>query len=264
MMTLKRLATAAAALLLLLHQADNVTSFSLPAASLTSSSRTHHHNHHSAIANPTKSKSSSSLQAINLPSWTYYSLAHVIGGTTGTPIVISGTKKGSWFDRIPKPSINPPNFVFGPVWTLLYSLMGVSVSRIVKSTSSTSSSVLKLWYIHYALNLIWAPIFFGYQKFRLGFVISILLVVSLGSITPLYHTIDPMSAYLQVPYLCWLIFATVLNYQFCKLNPMDGNGKNEAMRQAELCKDGKAVYNDVMLQNDLRVLQKDAARYAGL
>ena len=81
---------------------------------------------------------------------------------------------------------------------------------------------------------------------------------------PLYHTIDPMSAYLQVPYLCWLLFATVLNYQFCKLNPMDGDGKNEAMRQAELCKDGKAVYNDVMLQNDLRWLQKDAARYAGL
>jgi tryptophan-rich sensory protein len=263
MMTLKRLVSAAAALLLLLHQADDVTSFSLPAASLTSS-RTHHH-HHPTIANPTKS-TSSSLQAINLPSWTYYSLAHVIGGTTGTPIVISGTKKGSWFDRIPKPSINPPNFVFGPVWTLLYSLMGVSVSRIVKSTSSTSSSmVLKLWYIHYALNLIWAPIFFGYQKFRLGFIISILLVVSLGLIMPLYHTIDPISAYLQVPYLCWLIFATVLNYQFCKLNPMDeSDGKNEAMRQAELCKDGKAVYNDVMLQNDLRGLQKDAARYAGL
>ena len=141
MMTLKRLATAAAALLLLLlHQANEVTSFSLPAASLTSSSRTHHHQR-PAIANPTKS-SSSSLQAINLPPWTYYSLAHVIGGTTGTPIVISGTKKGSWFDRIPKPSINPPNFVFGPVWTLLYSLMGVSVSRIVKSATA-SSMVLK-------------------------------------------------------------------------------------------------------------------------
>lgn len=260
-MTLKRLVAAAAALLLLLHAADEVTSFSLPAASLTSSRRTH--DHHPASANPTKSKSSTSLQA--LPSWTYYSLAHVIGGTTGTPIVISGTKKGSWFDRIPKPSFNPPNSVFGPVWTLLYSLMGVSVSRIVKSTTASSSSVLKLWYIHYALNLIWAPIFFGLQKFRLGFIISVLLVVSLGSIMPLYHAIDPIAAYLQVPYLYWLLFATVLNYQFCKLNPMDNwDGKNEAMRQAELCKDGMAVYNDVMLQNDLRGLQKDAARYAGL
>lgn len=272
-MTLKRISIALF-LLVASPLLQDVTSFSSPPASLVSLRARYYHHHHSNVANPFTTSSTTSttttLQAI--PSWTYYSLAHVIGGTSGTPIVISGTKKGSWFDRIPKPAINPPNFVFGPVWTILYSLMGVSVSRIVKASSAPSSSssaaagVLKLWYGHYALNLLWAPIFFGLKRFRLGFIISSLLVVTLARILPLYHAIDPTAAYLQIPYLLWLTFATVLNYQFCVLNPANGIGVNEAMRQDELIKsgDGEEGYNDAMLKNDIDKLQRDAAKYAGL
>jgi len=164
--------------------------------------------------------------------------------------------------------------------------MGVSVSRIVKAASSSSSplllsapfvqwslaasTVLKLWYGHYTLNLIWAPIFFGLQKFRLGLIISSLLVLTLGMILPLYHAIDPIAAYLQLPYLAWLCFATVLNYQFCVLNPVDGKGVNEAMRQAELIQkeskssDGGGEYTEDKFQNDLKELQRAARVYAGL
>eukprot|EP00986_Skeletonema_menzelii_P001999 scaffold547_cov143-Skeletonema_menzelii.AAC.21 len=127
MMTLKRPATAALLFLIasLLILAQDVTSFA-PPTSPAISSRTHHrtNRHPKVVAN---SITTTTALHLTIPSWTYYSLAHVIGGTTGTPIVISGTKKGSWFDRIPKPKINPPNFVFGPVWTVLYSLMGVSI-----------------------------------------------------------------------------------------------------------------------------------------
>ncbi len=146
--------------------------------------------------------------------------------------------------------------------------MGVSVSRIVKASSSSSSGVLKLWYAHYALNLIWAPIFFGLKRFRLGFMISSLLVLTLSGIVPLYHAIDPIAAYLQIPYLLWLIFATILNYQFCVLNPANGIGVNEAMRQAELIQNEKSggggEYTDDMLKNDIEKLQRAAAEYAGL
>ena len=269
MMTLKRPATAALLFLIasLLILAQDVTSFA-PPTSPAISSRTHHrtNRHPKVVAN---SITTTTALHLTIPSWTYYSLAHVIGGTTGTPIVISGTKKGSWFDRIPKPKINPPNFVFGPVWTVLYSLMGVSVSRIIKAASPQSSSVLKLWYGHYALNLIWAPIFFGLKRFRLGCTISSLLVLTLAGILPLYHAIDPLAAYLQIPYLLWLCFATVLNYQFCVLNPANGIGVNEAMRQAELIKkekerSGGEEYTDDMFQSDLKELQRAAREYAGL
>lgn len=112
----------------------------------------------------------------NIPSWAPYSLFHIVGGTTGTPIVVRATK--SWYKRIPLPSWTPPNFVFGPVWTLLYGLMGVSVSRIVKA-STANSNALNLWKVHYILNLLWAPLFFGFQYLRVGLFINVALVLSL-------------------------------------------------------------------------------------
>ena len=100
-------------------------------------------------------------------------------------------------------------------------------------------------------------------------MISSLLVLTLAGILPLYHAIDPIAAYLQVPYLLWLCFATVLNYQFCVLNPADGIGVNEAMRQAELIQKEKeksacGEYTDDKFQSDLKELQRAARDYAGL
>ncbi len=79
-------------------------------------------------------------------------------------------------------------------------------------------------------------------------------------ILPLYYAIDPIAAYLQIPYLMWLCFATVLNYQFCKLNPVD-DGMNEAMRQVQLM---EKEYTEERFQSDLKELQRVARVYAGL
>jgi len=98
-------------------------------------------------------------------------------------------------------------------------------------------------------------------------MISSMLVLTLGGILPLYHAIDPIAAYLQIPYMLWLSFATVLNYQFCVLNPTNGIGVNEAMRQADLIKNEEesgGEYTDDMFQSDLKNLQRAAAEYAGL
>jgi benzodiazapine receptor len=198
------------------------------------------------------------LEAV--PPWAYYSVGHILGGVTGTPLVVRATK--SWYKRISLPSWTPPNFVFGPVWTTLYGLMGVSVSRIVKSGAPTANAATKLWAIHYALNLIWAPIFFGMKRLRLGFIVNLVLIATLGLTMPLFHRIDPLSAYLQVPYFLWLIFATKLNESICCLNPTVG-GMNAAMVQSDLCKSGPG-YNDAMLQFDIEKLQTAAAKYAGL
>jgi len=120
----------------------------------------------------------------------------------------------------------------------------------------------KLWTFHYALNVIWAPIFFGFQNLRLALIINVMLIASLGYILPIFYRIDALSAYLQVPYLMWLIFATILNQAICKLNPTVG-GVNEARIQADLAASGDG-YNDAMLQYDIKKLQAAAAKYAGL
>lgn len=141
--------------------------------------------------------------------------------------------------------------------------MGVSISRIVKVTGATSplsNIATKLWTLHYALNLIWAPVFFGFQYLRLGFIINILLVGSLGVILNVYQKIDPVAAYLQIPYMLWLIFATFLNLDICRLNPVV-DGVNEAKLQAKLCASGDG-YNDAMLQFDVKKLQAAASKYA--
>ncbi|KAL7482025.1 hypothetical protein ACHAW6_007709 [Cyclotella cf. meneghiniana] len=195
----------------------------------------------------------------NLPTWVYYSLLHLLGGNIGTPIVIRATT--SWYKRIPLPEWTPPNFVFAPVWTLLYGLMGVSVSRILKAGVS-NNYVIDLWKMHYALNVVWAPVFFGLQYLRLGLLINVALVSTLLIVLRLFYSIDPVAAYLQVPYLLWLLYATKLNQAICKLNPTVG-GINEARLQADLCADGDG-YNDAMLEYDLAKLQAAAAKYAGL
>ena len=198
------------------------------------------------------------LEAV--PSWAYYSVGHIFGGCIGTPLVARATK--SWYKRISLPPWTPPNFIFGPVWTTLYGLMGFSVSRIAKSGVPMANIATKLWSIHYALNLLWAPIFFGMKRLRLGFIVNLILIATLVVTLPIFHRIDPLSAYLQVPYLSWLIFATMLNHSICQLNPTVG-GINEAMVQADLCISGPG-YNDAMLQSDIKKLQTAAAKYAGL
>ena len=208
------------------------------------------------------SKTSTSLGVTPSCAWVPHSVGHIVGGCSGTPIVISGTKKGGWYSRIPLPSFTPPNSFFGPIWTLLYGLMGYCFANVIKSTSPSAHLARKLWIAHYALNLSWAPIFFGMKRFRLGFIINLLLIASLGIILRLYHSIDPLLAYLQLPYMCWLIFATKLNKEICKLNPTV-DGKNRGMIQAEICNSGEG-YNDVMLEYDIKQLQAKAASYIGL
>jgi tryptophan-rich sensory protein len=77
--------------------------------------------------------------------------------------------------------------------------MGVSVSRIVRA-GARDSIALKLWVVHYLLNLLWAPLFFGLQYLRVGLVINFALVSTLLVILNLFRAIDPIAAYLQVPY----------------------------------------------------------------
>lgn len=183
---------------------------------------------------------------------------HILGGLLGAPIVSTATQKPAgvdpldngrdgWYTRIDLPSWTPPNKLFGPVWTLLYASMGWSLYLVLqhpKVTASRRQKLLLLWGIHFVSNLIWAPVFFGLKRLRLGLVINYWLITSLGLWMALVGHFQPLSALLLVPYLGWLVFATVLNRYIVRRNPTV-NG-----------------YNEAMFQSDLLQLRKRAALYA--
>jgi translocator protein len=187
-------------------------------------------------------KSLTRLEFASLP--VAWAVGHAVGGAIGAPVV---TKAKTWYKKIDLPPWTPPDFLFGPVWTMLYSAMGVAAARVYQRTQSLSSAPMVLWMIHYfLLNLPWAPVFFGMKRLRLGMILNVLMMVSLIVTIPLFYQNNPISGLLLLPYLVWLTFATVLNNAICRRNPTK-NGYNEAMFQAGLLK-----------------LQNEAAVYAGV
>jgi len=180
----------------------------------------------------TRSRPSTHLDAVPTAAWS--AIGHVIGGTSGAAVVMPATKAGSWYQKINLPTWTPPNSIFAPVWTMLYAAMGVAASRVCK-ISGVKSPPMVLWACHYVLNLLWAPVFFGMKRLRLGMAINYLLLSSLVAVMIMFYQVDPLSAFLLIPYLAWTIFATFLNGEICKLNPTDKNGMNNAKFQSELC-----------------------------
>lgn len=186
--------------------------------------------------------SSSRLEASPI-TWAFL---HVLGGVSGAPIVAKATKKGGWYRNIDLPEWTPPDRLFAPVWTTLYACMGVAAARVASTQTSPISLPMVLWGGHLFLNLIWANVFFGMKRLRMGMWINSALVVTLAVIIPMFYQHNPVSAYLLLPYAAWLSFATLLNNAICKRNPTIGG------------------YNAAKLQSDLIELQQDARTYAGI
>lgn len=194
---------------------------------------------------PKHNKASSTQLFVSVPPTAWWALGHVVGGSTGTPLVTQATQ--TWYRKIDLPSWLPPDRIFGPVWVTLYSCMGIAAGRIYRATAeSTQQKLMAVWGLHCVLNVLWAPMFFGLQRLRAGFWISMLSITSLLWIIPAFYQIQPVASFLLLPYLAWLIFATFLNKEICKRNPTK-QGYNNAMLQAGLCR-----------------LQSDAAKYAGV
>ncbi len=121
----------------------------------------------------------------------------------------------TWYGLLNKPSFSPPNWVFGPIWTILYTLIGVSMYLVWTNKKGD----LKLFLFHLFLNAIWSPIFFGTKNLGLAFIVILLMDLTLIIIIKNFYKINRSAAYLLVPYLLWIIFATLLNFSIWKLNP---------------------------------------------
>jgi translocator protein len=126
----------------------------------------------------------------------------------------------TWYLTLNKPFFNPPNWLFGPVWTILYLMMGVSLYIIWDKgiNNKISKIAISLFFIQLTLNVLWSIIFFGLKSplFALIEIIFLLIFILLTIIY--FYKISKFASYLLVPYLMWVSFATILNFAIYYLN----------------------------------------------
>jgi len=125
-----------------------------------------------------------------------------------------------WFVTLHKPSFNPPNWLFAPVWTLLYILMGISAG-LVWAKGFYHLWVKKALY-HFGfqllLNALWSIVFFGLKEPFWGFLVIVALLITLVLTFIHFKVVHKTAAYLLIPYILWVSFATALNYKIWVLN----------------------------------------------
>ena len=150
---------------------------------------------------------------VSILCWVLVSLAAgAAGGIASQP--------GEWYAALSKPSWNPPNWVFGPVWTTLYVMMGVAAALAWPGRATRAGRAgFLLFGLQLALNALWSWIFFRWHRLDLAFVeLTVLWVTILGTIIA-FRRIRPLAGHLLLPYLAWVTFAGVLNFAIARLNP---------------------------------------------
>jgi benzodiazapine receptor len=132
----------------------------------------------------------------------------------------TATEAGSWYDLLNKPSFNPPNWLFGPVWTLLFILMGIALFLIWRKGIERKEvqNGLKLFLLQLLFNILWSFCFFYLQNPRLAFLEIIALAIFIIALMMSFYKIDKRASWLLAPYLAWVSFAAFLNYTIWQLN----------------------------------------------
>jgi benzodiazapine receptor len=126
---------------------------------------------------------------------------------------------GEWYAQLAKPAWNPPNWIFGPVWTALYTMMAVAAWLVWRQQGFRAQiRPLGLFLLQLALNAAWSPIFFGLKSPALAFVVIVLLWLTILATTYAFWCAHRVSGALMLPYLAWVTFAATLNFTLWRLN----------------------------------------------
>lgn len=145
-------------------------------------------------------------------------LVSLAAGAIGSRVTTTGP--GSWYDLIEKPFFNPPGWLFGPVWTILFVLMGIALFLVLKQEAKKAEvfQAVKIFFIQLFFNILWSYFFFGLQNPRLAFLEIIALLLAIIATMIAFARVDKRAMKLLVPYLLWVLFAAFLNYTIWKLN----------------------------------------------
>jgi tryptophan-rich sensory protein len=141
-------------------------------------------------------------------------LAGIIGS------FFTSSSVSTWYTTLKKPSFNPPNWVFGPVWITLFVLMGISLYLIWTKGIKTKKAriALILFGIQLLLNILWSIIFFGLKSPFYAFIEIIILWIAILLTIMRFYKISKTAAYLLIPYLLWVSFAAIVNFSIFYLN----------------------------------------------
>lgn len=140
-------------------------------------------------------------------------------GASGGIFTVSGLEE--WYQTLERPAQAPPDWVFAPVWTLLFAVMGLAlwlVWRQAMAVPGKTKVAVIVFGIHFVANLGWSAVFFGLKELGWGLVVIVLLWILIVTTIWAFARVDRRAAALLVPYLLWVSFATYLNYGFYTLN----------------------------------------------
>ena len=145
----------------------------------------------------------------------FVGLAVLLGAAGG---VITAAEIRGWYLTLNRPPGTPPNWVFGPVWAILYVMMGVAAWLVWRCRSMDARGALRLWGWQLMINALWSPAFFGLHSTGLALAVILVLLAVLGLTLRAFLRIQSLAGALLVPYLAWVCYATYLNAGFWWLN----------------------------------------------
>jgi tryptophan-rich sensory protein len=142
----------------------------------------------------------------------------------------------AWFAGLTKPAFYPPPVVFALVWIVLYLLMGLALAMVAAARgASMRTAALTAFGVQLALNLAWSPLFFGGHRIVAALVLIVVLDLAVIATIVLFQRVRPVAALLLLPYLGWILFASLLNWQFHVANPQaDGKDASGAVTRIQI------------------------------
>ncbi|QLC21004.1 tryptophan-rich sensory protein [Parasphingopyxis sp. CP4] len=141
----------------------------------------------------------------------------LIGSLAGA---LSGSGDTSWYAALEKPSFQPPPYLFGIVWPILYALMAFALVNVIQARGSRWRGIaIGLFVAQLLVNLLWSPIFFGMHQVSFAFFWILLMIGLAVATTVVFARVRRVAAWLMLPYLAWISFAAVLNFEIDRLNP---------------------------------------------
>jgi len=149
----------------------------------------------------------------------FLALCFAVAGAGGA---ITASSVGGWYQALAKPAFNPPDWIFGPVWTVLYALIAVAGWRAWRLRGWTTRGALNpellAWAVQLGLNLCWSFVFFGARLIGAALIEIVVLLAAIVVTTRLFWRVDRTAALLLVPYAAWVAYATLLNAALWRLN----------------------------------------------
>ncbi|MEJ7925821.1 TspO/MBR family protein [Sphingobium sp. AN641] len=125
-----------------------------------------------------------------------------------------------WFASLAKPAFMPPGWAFGAAWTILYVLMALALAMVLHARGARwRGPAVMLFVLQFALNLLWSPLFFRAHQVDTALILILVLIILVAATLALFRRIRRAAGLLMLPYLAWLGFAALLNYEIARLNP---------------------------------------------